>query len=139
MAALDPTDNSGVFIRIPRFPRNDPDHDWEPALARGYEVQIDDRGIDHESGAADSPLHCTGAIYKRAPAIVRASTTPGDWNIFAVHACDSALAVHLDGTLVSRLNDPGGPRTGYIGLQAHDERSRVQFRRVEMRLPAGDR
>jgi len=133
-----PSDNSGVFVRIPRLGEDDPEHDWEPSVARGYEMQIDDRGIDHESGAGDSPLHRTGAIYERAPALVRASAPPGDWNTFEIHACGSALTVHLNGTLVSRLDDPDGPRLGYIGLQAHDERSRVQFRSLQVRLPGGD-
>ena len=133
-----PAGNSGVFVRIPGLGTGDPEHDWKPAVARGYEIQIDDRGIDHESGADDSPLHRTGAIYERAPAMARVSAPTGDWNTFEIHACDSAIAVHLNGTLVSRLDDHDGPRIGYIGLQTHDEHSRVQFRRLQIRLPGGD-
>lgn len=130
------TDNSGVFVRIPRLGTSDPEHDGEPAVAQGYEIQIDDRGIDHELGTADSPLHRTGAIYARAPATARASAPPGDWNTFEIRVSDAVIAVTLNGTLVSRIDDPAGRRTGYIGLQAHDERSRVQFRNVQVGIPA---
>jgi len=58
-----PEDNSGVFLRTPPL-ADDP----APAVAEGYEVQIDDRGIDPEGGRFGSPLHLTGAIYKLAPA-----------------------------------------------------------------------
>ena len=36
-----PEDNSGVFLRAPPL-KDDP----QPAIERGYEVQIDDRGLD---------------------------------------------------------------------------------------------
>jgi hypothetical protein len=124
-----PTDNSGVFIRIPSLAADD----WKPAASRGYEIQIDDRGIDYDAGTADSPLHRTGAIYERAPATVRASRPAGDWNTFGIEVRGSVIAVSLNGTLVSRLEDSGIRRTGHVGLQAHDERSRVQFRNIRIR------
>ena len=132
-----PADNSGVFVRIPLLGTEDPDNDWKPAAAQGYEIQIDDRGIDHESGAADSPLHRTGAIYERAPATGRSSAPTGEWNTFEIQASDAVITVHLNGTRVSRIEDSDGPRMGYIGLQAHDETSRVQFRRLQVGIPHG--
>jgi hypothetical protein len=50
-------DNSGVFLRIPPLER-----DVQPAIDQGYEVQIDDRGFDPETGRLGSMLHLTGAI-----------------------------------------------------------------------------
>lgn len=46
------------------------------------------------------------------------------------------IVVTLNGTRVSRLDDAGGRRSGHLGLQAHDERSRVQFRNLKVRAPS---
>src|SRR3712207_727458 len=59
--ATGPEDNSGVFLHCPPLVQ-----DLGPAIERGYEVQIDERGLDPETGRLDSPLHLTGAIYRLA-------------------------------------------------------------------------
>jgi hypothetical protein len=124
-----PIDNSGVFVRIPPLAAGD----WKPAVSHGYEIQIDDRGIDHDAGRSDSATHRTGAIYERAPALVHAAAAAGDWNTFEIDARGGLIVVTLNGTLVSRLDDAGGRRSGHLGLQAHDEHSRVQFRNLRIR------
>lgn len=128
------TDNSGVFIRCPALGARDADHDWESAIAQGYEIQIDDRGYDPERKSGDSPLHSTGAIYKLAPATQRAGRGPGEWNRFRICAAKFVVRVELNGVLVSELaRDVGRRREGHIALQAHDEESRVRFRALTAR------
>ncbi|HSN71849.1 MAG TPA: DUF1080 domain-containing protein [Steroidobacteraceae bacterium] len=120
-----PEDNSGVFVRIPPL-----DADIQPAIERGYEIQIDDRGIDPETNAAGSPLHLTGAIYKLAPAVRQLSHPVGQWNEFRITAGRGAIVVELNGVAVSRLDEPAREREGHIGLQNHHAGSRVQFRNL---------
>lgn len=71
-------DNSGVFIRIPALGRDDPENDWRAAVAEGYEIQIDERGVDPATGLDGSARHLTRsrAGRVRPGAILRAS----DWN-----------------------------------------------------------
>jgi hypothetical protein len=125
----EPEDNSGVFLRCPPLiasPR--------PAIERGYEVQIDDRGLDPERNVLGSPLHLTGAIYGLAPAIRRCSRPVGEWNSFQVSANGSTIAVKLNGEEVSRLENASREPRGHIGLQNHHEGSAVQFRSVRITL-----
>jgi hypothetical protein len=128
-----PDDNSGVCVRIPPLGHDDPDADWRPATTEGYEIQIDDRGVDPERGITGSDRHRTGAIYGRAPAVTRASRPVGEWNTFEIHARGSALRVRLNGVVVCALDDVRGGRTrGHLGLQAHHAGSRVRFRRLQL-------
>jgi Domain of Unknown Function (DUF1080) len=118
-----PEDNSGVFLRCP--PLSDSP---QPAIERGYEVQIDDRGLDPERHVFDSPLHLTGAIYRLAPAARRCSRPVGVWNMMEVTAKGSTIAVKLNGKEVSNLENASREPRGHIGLQNHHEGSAVQFR-----------
>jgi hypothetical protein len=129
-----PEDNSGVYIRIPRLGRDDPDRDWRPAIAEGFEIQIDDRGVDHEHGILGSERHRTGAIYGRAPVQAHASRAVGEWNTFEIEARSSVIRVRLNGVAVCALEDSGTRRSeGYVGLQAHHPGSRVRFRNLQVR------
>ena len=76
-----PEDNSGVFLRCPAL-----GSDVRPAVENGYEVQIDERGLDPATGRLDCPLHKTGAIYGLAPATGNASLPIGSWNLFEITA-----------------------------------------------------
>jgi hypothetical protein len=128
-----PEDNSGVFLRIPPLGHDDPDRDWRPAVDQGYEVQIDDRGVDPERGVLGSDRHRTGAIYRRAPARAGASRPVGEWNTLEIAARGTTIRVALNGVSVSALDDGDGGRTrGHIGLQAHHPGSRVQFRNLRI-------
>lgn len=126
-------DNSGIFVRIPRLGVDDPERDWRPAADEGYEVQIDERGVDHEAGVTGSALHRTGAIYRLAPATAGASRPIGQWNTFVIEARGDDLAVTLNGVAVSRLAGGGRRRHGYVGLQNHHDGSAVEFRNVLLR------
>jgi hypothetical protein len=116
-------DNSGVFVRIP--PLGD---SVQRAIDEGYEIQIDERGLDPETGQIGSALHTTGAIYKLAAARARASRPIGAWNVFEIALHGPALSVHLNGMPVSQLENGDRRRHGHIGLQAHHAGSSVQFR-----------
>lgn len=123
-------DNSGIFIRCPAL-GDDP----QPAIERGYEIQIDDRGLDPETGTLGSPLHLTGAVYTLAPAACLASRPVGSWNEFEITARASIIAVRLNGREVSRLENAGREPRGHVGLQNHHDGSAVQFRSLRiMRL-----
>lgn len=121
------TDNSGVFLRIPPLGASP-----LPAIERGYEVQIDERGVNPAARRLDDPLHLTGAIYKLAPARQRASRGVGEWNRFEITAKDFDIAVALNGVEVSRLTHALRRRGGHVALQNHHEGSMVQFRRLEI-------
>ena len=120
-------DNSGVFLRCPPLADSP-----RPATDRGYEVQIDDRGLDPNSGALGSPLHLTGALYRLAPAVRRCSRPVGAWNVFEVMADGAAIAVKLNDQDVSRLEKAPRERRGHVGLQNYHEGSAVQFRRLRI-------
>ncbi|MFL5091195.1 MAG: DUF1080 domain-containing protein [Xanthobacteraceae bacterium] len=120
-------DNSGVFLRFPSLTDSP-----QPAIERGYEVQIDDRGLDPEQQVLGSPLHLTGAIYRLAPAIRRCSRPVGQWNLFEVNADGSVIAVRLNGEDVCRLDNASRDPRGHIGLQNHHAGSAVQFRALRI-------
>ncbi|MGH2588600.1 MAG: 3-keto-disaccharide hydrolase [Dehalococcoidia bacterium] len=129
-----PEDNSGVFVRIDGPPRDA----WH-AVHHGYEVQILATGDD---------WHRTGVIYSMTRTDTRADAPPGEWNILEVELDAERIRVRLNGIDVTDF-DPAaavpprqkdyeperGPRPahGYIGLQNHDDASRVAFREISVR------
>lgn len=125
-------DNSGVFIRIPPLER-----DLGPAIREGYEVQIDDRGVDPDAGTLDSRLHLTGAVYRLAPAIANASGPVGMWNDFEIAATGGTIQVTLNDVPVAQLENGTRRRRGHIALQAHHDGSSVQFQAVDIRALQG--
>jgi len=131
--ASDITDNSGVFIRFPALGNSDPANDWRLAVDKGYEIQIDDRGINPDAGTTNDPLHQTGAIYAIAAASHLASKPVGQWNTFEIEARGQDIRIRLNGDLVSQLTGDGSrPAKGHIGLQNHHPGSRVQFRNLQI-------
>ena len=131
--ASDITDNSGVFIRFPALGSKDPLNDWKLAVDEGYEIQIDDRGINPDAGTSNDPLHQTGAIYGIAATSHLASKPVGQWNAFDIEARGPEIRVRLNGDLVSQLTgDASRPTKGHIGLQNHHPGSRVQFRNLQI-------
>ena len=122
-------DNSGVFIRTPALGSGP-----QPAIEEGYEIQIDDRGVDPQTGQFDSALHLTGAVYGLAPAIANASGPVGIWNDFEIAAQGPAISVTLNDVPVAQLDRGTRRRRGFIGLQAHHDGSAVQFQTLEIRV-----
>ncbi|MGH9978096.1 MAG: 3-keto-disaccharide hydrolase [Nitrososphaeraceae archaeon] len=116
-------DNSGVFIRFPN-PRNDP----YVAIKNGYEIQIDDLA------RPDSKLiHGTGAVYEFAAPSMINSKSIGEWNGFKIIAEKQKYTIMTNSVTV--ISNFTGNRSleGYIGLQNHDDRSKVSFRNIRAR------
>ena len=114
-------DNSGVFIRFP-----DPGDDPWIAVREGYEIQIyDDDWEDRRQ--------VTGAIYDLALASHFASLPPREWNLLEIVGDGAVITVTLNEELIV----PGftGKRRseGFIGVQNHDDDSRVAFRNIRIR------
>jgi hypothetical protein len=140
-------DNSGIFIRIPRPPR-DP---WQ-AVNWGYEVQIleswpesYDRS-DHQKAKGDD-WHTTGAIYSFSPATKRPQKPAGEWNTMEITLDGDRTVVRLNGEVVNeylegtkvpvRAHDfepVRGPRPqeGYIGIQNHHAPQTVHYREISV-------
>ncbi len=110
-------DNAGVFLRFPD-PGNDP---WV-AVNKGYEVQICDTG---------DPKHRTGSIYDFQDSTSGPTGEPGTWNHMEILAVGSRYEVRVNGRTVNRFAGDRSPE-GFVGLQNHDEASRVSFRNVRV-------
>ena len=112
----DEGDNSGVFVRFP-----DPDDNPDIAVREGYEIQIDNKAGD--------PIHQTGAIYDFAAPSKVVSKPTGQWNTLEIQALDQLYTVIMNGEKVTEFT--GSRMTeGYVGLQAHDDKSKVLFRNM---------
>jgi hypothetical protein len=112
----DEGDNSGVFVRFP-----DPDDSPNIAVKEGYEIQIDNK--------AGNPIHQTGAIYDFVAPSKVVSKPIGQWNTMEIQALDQLYTVTINGEKVTEFT--GSRMTeGYIGLQAHDDKSKVSFRNI---------
>jgi|SRR5215204_129635 len=127
-------DNSGVFVRI-----DGPPSDAWHAVHHGYEVQILATGDD---------WHRTGVIYSMTQTAANADAEPGDWNTMEIELDGELIRVSVNGVRLTDFNPAApvpprqkeweperGPRPtrGYIGLQNHDDASRVAFREVSVR------
>ena len=104
---------------------------------RGYEVQIDDDG---------DAYHQTGVLYSFTKAL--SSPMQTGWNEMIITINGDNTKVHVNGELVTDHNegDPvppkkkdyepeRGPRlkSGYIGLQNHDEKDLVYFKEISVK------
>ncbi len=126
-------DNSGVFIRIPEVP-TDP---WF-AVNRGYEVQIENSG---------DAWHRTGTLYSMSEAKRTVHARVNEWNIMVITLEGKRTRVELNDVLITDFNEGDAvpaktkdyepergsrPTAGYIGLQNHDDNTRVHFREVSV-------
>lgn len=126
-------DNSGVFIRI-----DGPPGDAWHAVHHGYEVQIYAPGDD---------WHRTGVIYSMTSTDAHVDAQPGEWNVMEIELDGERVRVRVNDALVTDFDPvaPVPPRTkpyepergprparGFIGLQNHDDPSRVAFREVSV-------
>ncbi len=127
-------DNSGVFVRV-----DGPPADAWHAVHHGYEVQILATGDD---------WHRTGVVYSMSSTTEHADAPPGEWNEMEIELDGERIRVRLNGVPLTDFDPAGpvpprrqdyeperGPRPtrGYIGLQNHDDASRVSFREVSVR------
>lgn len=119
------SDNSGIFVRFPN-PYNDPNI----AIEYGYEIQIDDIGLPD-----GDPIHKTGAIYnyKGSSPKTKYLSKPlvvGKWNTFVIYVIKQYYSVTLNGEKVVTNFVGNKSLEGFIGLQNHDDRSKVFFRNI---------
>lgn len=111
-------DNSGVFVRFPD-PGNDP---WV-AVNEGYEIQICDAGGKNS----------TGAVYNAKPAAELASKPIGEWNKYEITVIGQNITVKLNGKVVNEFKGEKKTGRGFIGLQNHDNNTKVSFRNVKIK------
>jgi len=119
------TDNSGVFVRFPN-PFTDPNI----AIDYGYEIQIDEMGSPN-----GNPIHRTGAIYNyKGPSPNTKSLSNhlevGKWNTFEIVVKQQSYSVTLNKKKVVTNFIGNRSLEGFIGLQNHDDRSKVYFRNI---------
>jgi hypothetical protein len=111
--------NSGVFVRFPDKV-TDP---WD-AVKAGYEIQICD-GAD--------PEHRTGAVYSFKGAEKAPPLKPvGEWNTYEISVKGQEYTISLNGEVINHYTGSRG-KTGYIGLQNHDDSSIVRFRNIRIK------
>ena len=118
-------DNSGVFVRFPN-----PFIDPNIAIEYGYEIQIDDIGSPD-----GKPIHRTGAIYNyKGPSPKTKSSAKqlavGRWNTFEIIVIQQSYSVTLNKEKVVTNFIGNRSLEGFIGLQNHDDRSKVYFRNI---------
>ena len=119
------SDNSGVFVRFPN-PYNDPNI----AIEYGYEIQIDDIGSPD-----GDPIHQTGAIYNYKGPLPKTKNLSnqlvvGKWNTFGIYVIQQSYSVTLNEEKIVTNFVGNKSLEGYIGLQNHDDRSKVYFRNI---------
>lgn len=110
--------NSGIFVRFPN-PGNDP---WV-AVRKGYECQI--------SGDKTGKLS-TGAIYDIQSASHITLKKPGEWNHYQITTFQNKIIIVINGELVNVFTtQPGrGDKQGFFGLQNHDPKSKIRYRKI---------
>jgi hypothetical protein len=120
--------NSGISIRDSTRARYSFGAEADPKRTpshNGYEIQILNGYLNDK--------YPTGSIYlfqaaRKGPQI------DNDWNAFDIEVRDSAIRVKLNGQLVAEhAGDPARPKRGPIGLQLHDRKSVVMFRKVRVK------
>jgi hypothetical protein len=131
----DPSDNSGVFIRIPIEPREA----WMPVYY-GYEVQIDNAQDDY---------HVTGVLFSLTKALAKPGKPGPEWNTMEIMLDGPHTRVVVNGEKVTDYTegDPLPPRRsdsepqrgprpndGYIGLQNHSDSDVVFFKEVAVKM-----
>jgi|RhiMetdeSRZDD1v2_1073273.scaffolds.fasta_scaffold732693_2 3-keto-disaccharide hydrolase len=119
------SDNSGIFVRFPN-PFTDPNI----AIEYGYEIQIDDIGSPDGHS-----IHRTGAIYNhKGPSPKKQSLSKqlatGRWNIFEIIVIQQSYSVTLNKIKIVTNFIGNRSLEGYIGLQNHDDGSKVYFRNI---------
>lgn len=109
--------NSGVFLRA--------GPERNPAFT-GYEMQIlSDQGRTPSKGSA-------GGLYDVVAASRNLSRRAGEWNHVLVRYEGNRVQITWNGEVVVDYAEANRSRSGYIGLQNHDERSVVKFRNLRV-------
>lgn len=116
--------NSGIFVRVPGVPTSD---DY---IYHSFEIQIDERG---------EGIHSTGGVYDAEAPSTQGAKPPGEWNHYRIAFIGDHIAVDLNGQqVIDWQAEPRGKvedfaERGYIGLQNHDDHSKIQFRNIRIK------
>ncbi len=116
--AINEKGNSGVFLRSAL--------EENPAFT-GHEMQILD---DHER-VKEPKVWSTGALYDVVAARKNLSKPAGQWNAVKIETTGPQVKIWLNGEQI--VDHKSDRRTkGYLGLQNHDERAVVKFRKLRI-------
>jgi serine/threonine protein kinase/type 1 glutamine amidotransferase len=109
--------NSGVFFRVAK----------PLVIGQGYEAQID-CSVDPQR---------TGSLYRLVP-IKETLSPPDTWFTMDIVARGSQIEINVnDAPVVNYQDSMGNRRSGYIALQHSQDRTKVYFRKIEIKeLPA---
>ena len=115
--AINEKGNSGVFLRSAL--------EENPAFT-GHEMQILD---DH--GRTGPKVWSTGALYDVVAATKNLSKPAGEWNTVKIETTGPQIKVWLNGEqIIDHKSDRR--QKGYLGLQSHDEKAVVKFRKLKI-------
>ena len=123
-------DNSGIFVGFPAAGENT----HNEAIAKGYEVQIDQLG--RSDGQSN---HITGAIYDiQGPNRDTRfeGTDSRGWNTYEITVDAPKIIIELNGEVVNEFTSVDIARdisTGYFGLQNHGDPDTAYFRNVQVK------
>jgi hypothetical protein len=92
------------------------------AVKEGYEIQICD---------AAPAKHRTGSVYSFQDASALPTRPPGEWNHYEIRVVGQHYTVRVNGVTVNEYDGDRSER-GHVGLQNHDDESRVSFRNVRV-------
>jgi len=120
---------------VPVLNSSSPQSDWQVAVGRSYEIQIDPRGFNPEKNRENDPLCSTGAIYNLSPPTrVDVARGPWQWNTFVIEAVGNRIKVTLNDVLVNDFVDPTSRSLrGHVALQNYHSGSKVQFRNIRIK------
>lgn len=136
-AQTEPGANSGVYFHTEKQPEKWPE--------KGYEVQINNTYQGH---GAYRELKRTGSLYA-VRNVYKKCVNDGEWFRMTIQVVGWRVCIHVNGILVVDYIEPADPvrrpeqagrllSHGTIALQAHDPKSAVRFRRVDIRLLPDD-
>lgn len=108
--------NSGVLFRS--------SHEKNPSFT-GYEMQI------HDSPGRPPSKGGPGSLYDVIAPTKNMIRQAGQWNTATILARGPKIIVELNGEKIIDTEQTRSLR-GYIGLQAHDERSEVKFKNIRL-------
>ena len=108
--------NSGVLFRSA--------HEKNPSFT-GYEMQI------HDSPGRPPSKGGVGSIYDLVAPTKNVIRPAGQWNTVTIVAKGPKITIEMNGEKTIDTEQRRSMR-GYIGLQAHDDRSEVKFRNIRI-------
>jgi hypothetical protein len=112
---------------------NGHDHDYER-----FAIVDPDGNADRTGGAraivvGTGGKNSTGAVYNAKPAAELASKPVGKWNKYEITVVGQNITVKLNGKVVNEFSGDKKTSRGFIGLQNHDDKTKVSFRNIKIK------